>query len=522
MHSSSLQLLLRAAIFLPMVLSAPLDCSNTTAAATSALLTSLKISELLQFRFEDIVAGLSVIVQDESPDGGGGTNPDGVYFGPLSDARSLPTGACDHMSGLALAECYPANDPDLPDVEAVTFSSIMAVNDAQVWFGCTPPNAAYFGFDTIITTRTFPRSPPPAGDDNQTFTEWFPGINFADPVNNVNTGIGSNAPSEPMVVIFTADASTADALSAAYTKHADVPSTSIHVVKLDSKIFAPLVGDRSAFDDWKHSKPDNLRHLIRFSIPYDEEEYTKYKTTAFPFFSFNGHTTGDAEPYEPTSVAREIDADESSEVETEWMELSEQLLKEHSGDGFTLLNMVTVNNELAGLYDDWEAVLADPATTIASGSFPAGTRDGTYGFGIITTPVTTKPARLVVVGADHTRTGLKASYAQMGVNMFAPGNPIVPNPGSDAMPYSRWFDHRDLESIGDGGEMWYKEFVFNGAECSESALKKEGCCVDEASGLDTLVGATIMVGTRTYALEATGVGPSKDELFEARVFMFEQ
>lgn len=38
--------------------------------------------------------GLSVVVESSSPNGSSGTNPDGVYFGRITDAMSLPVGAC--------------------------------------------------------------------------------------------------------------------------------------------------------------------------------------------------------------------------------------------------------------------------------------------------------------------------------------------------------------------------------------------------------------------------------------------
>ena len=92
----------------------------------------------------------------------------------------------------------------------------------------------------------------------------------------------------------------------------------------------------------------------------------------------------------------------------------------------------------------------------------------------------------------------------------------------DTMSYSKWFDDREMFSLANGGEnLWYMEFVFNGAKCSDTAMKQKGTCIDETSDMDELVGSVIIAGTRTYALKSSGVGPSKDELFEARMFLFE-
>ena len=126
----------------------------------------------------------------------------------------------------------------------------------------------------------------------------------------------------------------------------------------------------------------------------------------------------------------------------------------------------------------------------------------------------------MVVGADHTRTGLRASYSQMGVDVFAAGKPIIPAPNNETMPFTEWFDNEEMGPFdAEGDVLWYKEFVFSGAECSDKAIKGESC-VDGAQNM-ALDGATIIVCTRAYCTAEAGVGPDANEMFATKFFWFE-
>jgi len=425
---------------------------------------------------------------------------------------------------------------DSTSSKQVTFDSILSLGSAEVYYGCTPPGVQYWGFDSIISGRTFPRSSLP-GNSSEPFEQWWPGVNFADPVNSVNTvnsfkSSSSIEKSREIVVIYAADETAASAIKTALVAYARVDPSIVHVLKLDSRVFSPVSGkDLKDFDSWKGSRPDQLRHLVRGSIPEEPEaegpgSWTAFKASAFPFYHFEGNPTAleKSRPYEPESKPREIGADEPAEVAAELAALVEVVRAAQKADGYELDSMGTATDENFGLYDDWEEVLEHPEETISRDSYPAGTRDGTYGVAFSPQPIGGSPERLVAVGARHKRTVLRASYSQFGVNVYAAGG-YSPTPGvpPDAMPFSAWFGDENLESLGGGEDdlLWYLEVPLSGADCSEAAREREGCCIMGATGLD-LEGGTVLFGSRTYALEKSGLGASKDEIFEVKLFLFKQ
>ena len=274
--------------------------------------------------------GMTVVVNGEAPDSGGGTNPDGVYWGSIMDAEYLPKDACDGMpGGIWMEQCYPWSEPELDDplypamkifeqqnVTTGTFQVMLSQNDVQVWYGCSIPGVKYFGYDAIISTRAYDDARPPITPKGIPARSWHPGINFADPVNSVNTGKGTYAESAPMAVIYTADGKSAEEATRLLSDL--VPEGDIHIVQLDIDIFRPVEGDRSTFSGWKNSKPDNLRHLIRSSIPdpSDREPYDSYFKSYFPFFHLTGNpdlATEDTRFY-PESRTRETKNVEILEV----------------------------------------------------------------------------------------------------------------------------------------------------------------------------------------------------------------
>jgi hypothetical protein len=97
-----------------------------------------------------------------------------VYFGPITDAASLPADACTTNTGLFMEQCY-ASKPRPPgeewrrvmdvfddkNITEGTLQTMMGANDVQIWYGCSPPGVRYFGFDTIISARTMDGWPLP-------------------------------------------------------------------------------------------------------------------------------------------------------------------------------------------------------------------------------------------------------------------------------------------------------------------------------------------------------------------------
>ena len=501
----------------------PLDCSSPTAASTIAIQQMTSVVYNSWTRYSTIRSGISIVVKGSDPSGGGGTNPAGCYFGPLFDASTLPSHACEKMKGGYAAECYPAGGVLGPDVADVTFQSILAETDAQVWYGCTPPDVQYWGMDTIITGRNFDHRKAPPLDGNETFPMWFPGVNFVDPVNSVNSGSGPGSPSVPMAIIITSDERVAKDLTDSITSTIDGLSVDfVKVVKLDKSVMRLVSGDPADYDSWKESMPDMLRHFFRASIPTNVDSFNEYQKSYFPFFHFGGYK-GVTSSFEITRAPREVGFDESESVSSEWDSLSSSILSFQESSGYRLASDVFVETqELFGLYDDWDEFLASPYKVFERVDFPAGTRDGTYGFAVSNVTIGTGPMRLVVVGADHTKTELKASYVQVGINIFGAGQPITP----ESMPYSRWLSNLNLEPLegsAEGSKLWYVEFALNGAKCSERAAMKDATCITDANDIaEQLVGGTVMIGTRAYALASTGVGPSKDEIFKCRMALFEE
>ena len=113
-------------------------------------------------------------------------------------------------------------------------------------------------------------------------------------------------------------------------------------------------------------------------------------------------------------------------------------------EGYMLKYVGSVTLMQGGLYDDWVEVLADPEPTLASGSYPAGTRDGTYGLGALAFNETkARPTRLVVLACDHERTVLNASYAQVGLDIWEVGK-IWP----EAPAFTAWRSSPDYVPYG--------------------------------------------------------------------------
>ena len=423
---------------------APLSCSGDYAADSEIALSNMETLSSASVgdnqQFLSYALGMSVIINGASPDGGGGTNPDGVYWGPITDAASLPADACTTLTGAFMEQCYPS-DPRPPgeewtaimdvfddrNITVGTLQTMMGVNDVQVWYGCSPPGVRYFGFDTIISARAMEGWAPPKTKDDL-FHTWNPGINFADPVNSVNTGLGTYAKSEPMAVIYSADSKSAAA--AAKMMEELVPTSSIHTLSLDQDIFRPVLGDRSTLDGWKASKPDNLRHLVRYSIPDPEDtsEYEGYLKSYFPFFTLLGDpalATEDTALRNLPSEPREVDALETDEVDYEGFRRA--CNSAHEKDGYTTETKAYTRDDEKGLYDDWDSFLADGKWGNL-GNFPAGTRDCTYGIesAVIqdeqgdaqTQYLSDKPTRIVVTGVDHTKTSYAAAYGQVLFDIF--------------------------------------------------------------------------------------------------------
>ena len=80
----------------------------------------------------------------------------------------------------------------------------------------------------------------------------------------------------------------------------------------------------------------------------------------------------------------------------------------------------------------------------------------------------------------------------------------------------------DFEGFETDDKLFYMEFPINNATCSDAA-KACGpkCCIDGAADIEGLAGGTVILGTRTYGVKQTGLGPSKDEMLEATVLIFE-
>ena len=202
----------------------------------------------------------------------------------------------------------------------------------------------------------------------------------------------------------------------------------------------------------------------------------------------------------------------------------------HEADSYVLVNgPAPVDDASFGLYDDWDLFLASPSVNTFFLPFPAGTRDCTYGSGALNKTLGELPARLVAVGCDHTKTKMKAAYAQMGIDVFAPGVNPNPTPTPEQMPYTSWSTDYEYSCPDFGGgvdeKLFYIEYVFNGAECSAKAKEcGEKCCKTGGNDLGEIIqGGLIVLGSRTYGVEQTGgLGPSLHEVVDVELYYFEQ
>jgi hypothetical protein len=74
----------------------------------------------------------------------------GAYFTYVLSSTSLPSGVCESIPNHAGDDLCKVTD-EFPEGETLNF--MLAPSDAIVFYGCTPPPVAYFGYDFIITTR---------------------------------------------------------------------------------------------------------------------------------------------------------------------------------------------------------------------------------------------------------------------------------------------------------------------------------------------------------------------------------
>lgn len=120
-----------------------------------------------------------------------------------------------------------------------------------------------------------------------------------------------------------------------------VPATSIYTVELDQDFFRPVIGDKSNFNAWKESLPDQLRHLIRSSLPNPDNStpYTNYLSSYYPFFSFAGNSdlATSSTRFTPKTKPREIGLLESDETANSMKSLMTSVFSAQNDEGYTSL-----------------------------------------------------------------------------------------------------------------------------------------------------------------------------------------
>ena len=80
-------------------------------------------------------------------------------------------------------------------------------------------------------------------------------------MNNVNSASdadGNSSASRPIVVIFTADEYAAEVIGDAFVATTGVGRESVQIVALDPRVFIPVAGDKSTFEGWANSLPDQV------------------------------------------------------------------------------------------------------------------------------------------------------------------------------------------------------------------------------------------------------------------------
>ncbi len=470
---------------------------------------------------------LNIVNATSGNENGGATNPDGSYgivAFPTTDI--LPDGLCDlpACTNSSKMECHPRCTPDPTGATSSlwSYSYIMGYSDVVVLTTCTPPPVKYYSYDHIISTRW-----------NQEYP-FYPGQNFGDAINMADIDSASkdekSAFLSPKVIIASADAHAAELVKRGYIDVGfDEKSIMIRGIESDTV----RMWDRSGGKTVQDSRPDIMFSVMRASIPVGEslEDIKKWEKLVWPtrFYFASDETTQPVEALHPPLTPRESPA-VMNEVEMYGPILSSlrKATVSSLSPSYDLVGVTLLDYNVTGFYDDWDSILHNPSNN----SFIIPIRDSTYGIPIIPkgSDVSIHPdTYAVITGVIHTET-IHAVYSEVSVAL----ENFLTNVVLGTIAFE---ENEDLKGSAlryfDSESLSVKEAVAAGVDPSllyAVDIRAPGACKEEEAAFcfeldDQYIRhkyLAMILGSRTYSLKATGVGPPANSTTSALLQVFKK
>lgn len=470
---------------------------------------------------------LNIVNASAGNNNGGATNPDGSYGIVAFPAdQNLPDGMCDIEACTATTptnqECHPRCSPAPDGTEGLwSYSYMMGFSDVVVLTTCTPPPVKYFSYDHIISMRW--------NDPNNVF---YPGQNFGDSVSMSDMeAVTDQIYNKPHVVIASADAHAAELVKQGYINQG-FDEKSINIRAIESNTVR--MWDRSNGKTVQDSKPDVMFSVMRASIPIGDsmEQIQNWEKLVWPtrFYFAKDETTEPVEPMHPALAPRKS-PDVMNEVEVfgpllKSLRESAVSVLASSDKGFSQVGVTYLDYTTTGFYDDWDAILNNPNNN----SFIIPIRDATYGIPVIPegTDLSIKQDTFAVVsGVIHTET-IQTAYSEVSVALenYITGTVL----DTIAFEESAALKGSAMRYL-DKGSTTYQEAVAAGVDPSllyAVDIRPPGACnADEAAYCFELSQkvinrktAAMILGTRTYSVKATGLGPDANTTTTAQLQAF--
>mmetsp|Transcript_35618 Transcript_35618/g.111956 ORF Transcript_35618/g.111956 Transcript_35618/m.111956 type:complete len:541 (-) Transcript_35618:32-1654(-) len=475
--------------------------------------------------FATSVPGWAVLVVDESAakQTGGGTNPEGSYFGYIFEAYPvLANGMCDDLKrkdihgGEAPPLCFRQGS------KLYTTGTVLGQGDAIAFLGCTPPDMAYFGFDMDIMQRLV----------NYPDEVTYPGANFADPVNHRRIGTATGSPFDSAaLVVQSADGAAADEVRAAFGR-LGVPPAAVNFYEVPPR--APVrFYNRS--EAWEVDRPDIIASILRMALPQDPEAYERYKTLMWPLrYYISKHPGSHAlHPFNYTYIPRANRYNEQALLGRSFRQLT-RVVKRRLGDavGYSFVRDVKGTWQTKGFYDDWDTWLAD-ATPRHRPLMP--TRDASYVIRMLPGAGLTQHTGVACLGVLHTRDDtLAAAYQEAILDVFSPINAnefeVVWNQTrltDSALPFAKDVDLQESDTSRrlwvDHADKFFVVLALPVGGCARLGLAHAPSCV-ELRPDDTLwfsQESFLQAGERVYVAGDSTIGPDANTGIPMRTIIFE-
>lgn len=475
------------------------------------------------FTRSSLGAAINIMNSTDGTGNGGATNPDGSYGIVAFNAdENLPGGLCDveACTNTSKQECHPRCTTAPDGTGSWSYSYIMGYSDVVVLTTCTPPPVKYYSYDHIISMRW--------SDPQNVF---YPGQNFGDSVSMADIEAQTDQVyNKPHVIIASADKHAAELVKQGYVDQG-FDERSINIRAIDSNTVR--MWDRSNGKTVQDSRPDVMFSVMRTSIPIgDSKDIENWERLTWPtrFYFANDETTEPVEPMHP-ALAQRTSPDVMNEVEMygpllQTLRESTVLTLASSDKAYSQVGVTYMDYTVTGFYDDWSTILDNPSNA----SFIIPIRDATYGIPIIPqgSDVSIKEdTYAVVTGVIHTET-IQTAYSEVSVAIENYITGVI----LDTIAFE---ENEDLKGTAlrylDKDSAAYKEAVAAGVNPSllyAVDIRPPGACnADEAAYCFEVSEKEInrktvamILGTRSYSVKATGVGPDANTTTKAQLQAF--